>query len=262
LIHAISYNNRLQPSEIKLGTSSNSASVMDITYSYGTTANNGNVLSASYSGGGLSNTQSYSYDELNRLAAATETTGSTTNWSQNNHYDRYGNRQIDYGGGSYNLAFSSSTNRITTNGYSYDSAGNLANDTVHSYGYDAANRIVKFDTSAVKYIYDGEGQRVAKRITGDNVSFVYGIGGALIAEFERGTSNIKKEYINGTSLVTIEPTADSSGGETPDSARTKYSTSDHLGSPRVITGSDASVLSRHDYMPFGGGIATSPCPFA
>jgi hypothetical protein len=110
LVHAVSYNNRLQPIEIKLGTSSNSTSVIDLTYSYGTTANNGDVLSASYSGGGLSYTQTFTCDSLNRLSTATETNGGTTNWSQTNAYDRYGNRQIDYGGGSYNLSFSSTTN--------------------------------------------------------------------------------------------------------------------------------------------------------
>ncbi len=32
---------------------------------------------------------------------------------------------------------------------------------------------------------------------------------------------------------------------------TQYSTGDHLGSPRVITNASATVVSRHDYMPFG-----------
>src|SRR6266446_6830614 len=128
----------LQPTEIKLGTSSNSTSVIDLTYSYGTTSNNGNIQSISYSGGGLSYTQSFTYDSLNRLSTAQENSGS--NWSQTNAYDRYGNRQIDYGGGSYNLSFSSTTNRITTSGFSYDSSGNLTNDGSHSYGFDADSK--------------------------------------------------------------------------------------------------------------------------
>jgi hypothetical protein len=32
---------------------------------------------------------------------------------------------------------------------------------------------------------------------------------------------------------------------------TRYTTSDTLGSPRVVTNSSASVVSRHDFMPFG-----------
>jgi RHS repeat-associated protein len=59
------------------------------------------------------------------------------------------------------------------------------------------------------------------------------------------TGNLKKEYVyRGATLVTIEPTAVNSNG-------TQYTTSDNLGSPRVITNSSASVVGRHDYMPFG-----------
>lgn len=246
LIHAVSYNNRLQPTEIKLGTTSNSTSVIDLTYSYtnSTTANNGNVLSAGYSGGGLSYTQSFSYDSLNRLSTATETTGSTTNWSQTNAYDRYGNRQIDYGGGSYNLSFSSSTNRITTSGFSYDSSGNLTNDSMHTYAFDGNDKIKSVDSTTTAYLYDGEGRRV-KKLLGESTRFVYGIGGQLIAEFDGSSGNLKKEYVyGGATLITIEPTAINSNGA-------QYSTGDHLGSPRVITNSSGSVVSRHDYLPFG-----------
>jgi RHS repeat-associated protein len=242
LIHAVSYNSRQQTSEIKLGTSSNSTSVLDLTYSYGTTSNNGNLQSVTYAGGGLSYTQSFTYDSLNRLNTATETNGGNTNWSQTNAYDRYGNRQISLGGGNYNLSFSSSTNRITTSGYSYDSAGNLTNDTVHAYTFDGENRIKTVD-STTAYVYDGEGQRVRK-LVGENTRFIYGIGGQLFAEFDGSSGNLLKEYISGLTLITIEPTAVNSNG-------TQYATSDHLGSPRVITNSSASMISRHDYMPFG-----------
>ena len=92
-----------------------------------------------YAGGGLSYTQSYTYDSLNRLQTAQENSGSS--WSQTNGYDQYGNRWIDYGGGVHSLAFSTTTNRITTGGYSYDTAGNLTNDGNHTYIYDAENKI-------------------------------------------------------------------------------------------------------------------------
>jgi RHS repeat-associated protein len=45
-------------------------------------------------------------------------------------------------------------------------------------------------------------------------------------------------------LATIEPTAVNTNG-------TRYTTSDTLGSPRVVTSSSAGVVSRHDYKPFG-----------
>ncbi len=210
------------------------------TPSSNSTTNNGNIQSYTYSGGGLSYTQSFSYDSLNRLSTATETNGGSTNWSQTNAYDQYGNRRIDYGGGSYNLAFSSSTNRITTSGFSYDSAGNLTNDTIHTYAFDANDKIKSVDSTAA-YTYDGAGQRVRK-LVGENTRFVYGIGSELIAEYDGSSGNLKKEYISGG--ITIEPTAVNSNG-------TQYSTGDQLGSPRVFTNSSGSVVIRHDYMPYG-----------
>jgi RHS repeat-associated protein len=239
LIHTASYNNRLQPTEIKLGTSSNSTSIVDLTYSYGTTSNNGNVQSISYNGGGLSYTQTFSYDSLNRLQTAQENSGSS--WSQTNGYDRYGNRWIDLGGGNQSLYFNTSDNRIS--GWSYDASGNLLNDGNHTYTFDAEGKILKVDGTTA-YAYDGEGHRVRK-LVGENTRFVYGIGGQLVAEFDGSNGNLKKEYVyGGATLITIEPTAANSNG-------TQYVTGDHLGSPRVITNASASVVSRHDYLPFG-----------
>lgn len=240
LIHAVDYNNRLQPTSIKLGTSGNPVSVVSLGFGYGTTTNNGNLLSQTYAGGGLSYTQNFNYDSLNRLTTASENSGSS--WSQTNGYDRYGNRWIDLGGGNQSLYFSTSTNRIS--GYSYDSAGNLLSDGVHSYTYDAENKIAKVDSVAA-YVYDGAEQRVRKLI-GENLIFVYGIGGQLVAEYSGSSGSLLKEYVYGANglLATIEPSAINSNG-------TRYTTPDHLGSPRVVTNSAASVISRHDYLPFG-----------
>lgn len=245
LIHAVSYNNRLQPVEIKLGTSGAPASVVDLIYSYGTTNNNGNVQSVAYTGGGLSYTQTFAYDALNRLSTAQENGG--TNWSQTNGYDRYGNRWIDLGGGTQSLYFTASNNRIT--GSSYDNGGNLLNDGVHAYSYDAENKINKVDGTPA-YMYDGHGQRVRK-LVGENVRFIYGISGQLVAEYNGSTGALTKEYVYGPTglLATIEPTALNSNG-------THYTTPDHLGSPRVITNSSAGVVSRHDYKPLGEEIGS------
>lgn len=238
LIHAVSYNNRLQPNEIKLGTGGAPTSVVGLTYNYGTTSNNGNILSLSYSGGGLSYTQSFGYDALNRLTTSQETNGGTS-WSQTNGYDRYGNRWVDFGGGNQSLYFNAGTNRIT--GLSYDGAGNLLHDGSHAYTFNGDNMIRTVDSQSA-YVYNGEGRRVRK-LLGENVRFVYGIGGELIAEFDGVSGALRKEYIYGASglAATIEPNSNG----------TRYSTPDHLGSPRVLTNSSAGVVSRHDYMPFG-----------
>ena len=63
----------------------------------------------------------------------------------------------------HNLAFSTSNNRITTAGFSYDANGNLTNDTIHAYTFDAENQI-KTVAAVNAYTYDGEGQRVRKLV--------------------------------------------------------------------------------------------------
>jgi RHS repeat-associated protein len=48
-------------------------------------------------------------------------------------------------------------------GYSYDAAGNMLNDGVHTYTYDAENRIIIVDGgNTATYSYDGEGNRAVK----------------------------------------------------------------------------------------------------
>ena len=187
--------------------------------------------------------QNLAYDSLGRLSSAREFRGDNNQQSRlvNYNYDVFGNRWIDLGGGVQSLYFNAGNNRIS--GWSYDAAGNLLNDTVHSYTYDAENKISKVD-NVTAYVYDGAGHRV-KKLVGENTRFVYGIGGELIAEFDGATGNLKKEYVyGGATLITIEPTAVNANG-------TQYATGDHLGSPRVVTNSSGAVMSRHDYQPFG-----------
>jgi RHS repeat-associated protein len=79
------------------------------------------------------------------------------------------------------------------------------------------------------YFYDGEGKRVKKVTNTETTIFVYS-GGKEIAEYS-----------------TLAP---------PAIPTTNYTTTDTLGSPRVITDAGGTVISRRDFMPFGEEIAT------
>lgn len=243
LIRALVYNTRLQPTQIKVGTSAAPTSVLNLTYSYGTTNNNGNVLSVTNKVGTWTAKQVYTYDALSRLDTTTESNGSTTTyWTEDNDYDQFGNRW-EVVGGIPSLSISTADNRITAPGYDYDAAGNLIDDTAHAYAYDAENKIKTVDGVANTYVYDGEGRRVKKYFPfGEQLRFVYGIGGRLIMEFDTASGALNKEYIYGSSglLATIN----SANG-------TQYTTSDHLGSLRVVTNAAGGVASRHDYKAFG-----------
>lgn len=77
-----------------------------------------------------------------------------------------------------------------------------------------------------RYFYDGEGKRVKKVTDTETTVFVYS-SGKLIAEY--------------STQISQSPT-------------TAYTTTDHLGSPRIITDGSGQVKSRRDFMPFGEDI--------
>jgi hypothetical protein len=87
---------RLQVTQVGVGNGVHSQSKLKINYSYGTTDNNGNVQSQTITLPGVAHplNQTYTYDDLNRLATAEETYNLTSKWEQEFSYDRYGNRRF------------------------------------------------------------------------------------------------------------------------------------------------------------------------
>ncbi|HEY0324117.1 MAG TPA: RHS repeat-associated core domain-containing protein [Pyrinomonadaceae bacterium] len=234
-----SYNTRLQPVQISLGTTSTDSSRLQLDYAYGTTDNNGNVQSQSITAPGLSLVQSYTYDQLNRLKTLTETGGLTQSYD----YDRYGNRAVIAGYVQQQsitptlqslASFNQNNNRIVN--AAYDSAGNLQSAVAgHLFSYDAENKLVSHDDAQTvgvvdnQYYYDGDGRRVKKVVGSITTIYVYDITGQMVAEYTDYTSS--------------------------QGSGTSYFTSDNLGTPRIITNSQGGVISRHDYLPFGEEIS-------
>lgn len=230
-----SYNARLQVSQIELRKITTSELILGLDYGYGTTNNNGDLLTQTIRiGTGTTISQSYTYDELDRLKTATETGA----WAQTYAYDRYGNRAVT-AGFVPNItltpqtlsAFSTASNRLTAS--TYDQAGNQTIDAAAStFGYDANNKQVSSNVGGVvsSYHYDGEGRRVKKVVGASTTVYVYNVIGQLIAEYTSGA---------------------------PQGSGTSYLMSDPLGSTRVVTASDGTVKGRHDYLPFGEEIAAN-----
>jgi hypothetical protein len=95
------FNSRLQPTQIGLGTASSgtsSISVLGLDYTFGVkvsgtldaTKNNGNVESQTITVGttGTVLSQSYTYDQVNRLLTATESVSGTQQWNSNSQQGR------------------------------------------------------------------------------------------------------------------------------------------------------------------------------
>jgi RHS repeat-associated protein len=277
LIHSIGYNNRLQPTEIRLGRPDNLESVFTIYYIYGTASdvngqdseialaqNNGDVARIKYSvSGAIQYTQTFQYDPFNRLRYAVEHNNGVYNdgaraWYQTFDYDPQGNRGIDLTNTSDNadeantalrLAdFSGANNRITKAGFAYDAAGNLTDEPGHSFAYDGENRIVTATVAGgatIQFFYDGNGRRVRKVVGGAATRFEYGAGGELIAERNEATGFVTWGYCykDGELIAT-----------TTTGTTYEYAVADHLGSPRAWTDGSGNLVAggRHDYMPFGG----------
>jgi RHS repeat-associated protein len=229
----VTYNDTLQRTHVKLGTSVGDSSVFKLEnfYTAPSIGNNGNLRKQIITAPGLSNTQEFTYDPYDRLEEAKENSGGS--WRQKFLYDRFGNKRIDTtvttpGMVGTNPLVDASTNRLQ--GYGYDSAGNMVSDPQgHAYDYDANNLLSVFDHGTAAYAYDGNDRRVKKTFLGVSTYYVYNLGGQLIAEYTTGPQT--------------------QGG-------TSYLTGDHTGTPRVITDHLGGVKERHDYLPFGEEVPT------
>ena len=180
---------------------------------------------------------SYNYDALNRLSSVTEQRMSAAGgwvWQQQFRqaygYDRYGNRTIDgtqtWGTGINNKEFAvdTPTNRLYAPGdlallenqrqMRYDPAGNLTSDTYTGAGqreYDAENRMTRAwggNNQSQYYTYNADGQRVRRKVDGQETWQIYGFDGELLAEYAASgpPTSPQKEYgyRNGQLLVTAE----------------------------------------------------------
>jgi RHS repeat-associated protein len=250
------YNSRLQPIQMGLGTSSTDSSTFGLSYTFGvlngqtvdTTKNNGNIQSETITpGAGTPITQTFTYDQVNRLATAAETNGGSTTWSRSFSYDVFSNMWVSAPGGSPGIplnpltptaqtAYSTANNNQLAES-TYDLSGNQSEDGQGGmYYYDGENRMTRCTVADVQssYSYDGNGRRITKNVGGTTINgvttggitttFVYNSGGSLIAEY---------------------------GGSGTPNTGTSYLTTDHLGSTRVVTNNEQEVVSRHDYLPFG-----------
>lgn len=249
------YNTRLQPIEMGLGASSTDAGAWRVAYEYGELQTNGTVDATKNSGNigkqtltvpGTSFVTAYKYDPLNRLTEAQEKTGSTQNWIQTFGYDVYGNRTsfsqtIGSTTTTTTPTVNASTNRFNTGqGFAYDANGNVTQDVdavsshTRSFTFNGDNKqtqvkdVTNSNHVVGTYFYDGEGKRVKKVTDTETTVFVYALG-RIVAEYSTQISS------------------------TPSVA---YTTSDHLGSPRVITNEQSQVESRRDFMPFGEELYT------
>jgi RHS repeat-associated protein len=257
------FNSRLQPIQIGLGSSATSQNLLKLNFDYGGSDNNGNVKSQQISVQQGNPTplvlnQNYVYDSLNRLKSAEEKDANNIQvWKQTYVFDRYGNRTFDAANtttldkncgtlpnkfvctndiAKFNPTANLGDNKLV--GTNYDAVGNTIQDAEgRRFGYDAENKQVKYFASTNQsttpngtYFFDGDGKRVKKISPTETTIFVYDAGGKLVAEYST---------------------------QQADTPKINYTTNDHLGSPRITTDQNGQVISRTDYQPYGEEIAST-----
>jgi len=220
-------------------------------------------------------TWNYTYDNMNRLTSGTATAGADNGLTLGWTYDRYGNRgpqrrvcvagvanrwaQNATGTGTASatqpqLSLTGNNNRV--DGWSYDKAGNLLNDQVNTYTYDAENRIATLN-GVKTYIYDAEGRRVAKLNSSGAVSasYVLGLGGEQVSELNP-TLAAASQWVHSNIFAGGRLLATYAGpGESTVKAGYHFHLTDWLGTQRMqttVAGNQEEICYSY---PFGDGLS-------
>jgi hypothetical protein len=231
------------------------STLMSLSYNYqaaagasgvNTTAHNSGQLMAISSGSTINSQardETFTYDNVGRLVTA----AGYSIWQRRYAYDRYGNRTGSWdatSGGNQLQSITLGTtggatnNQIATvNGvsYTYDAAGDVTSDALHSYQYDCEGRIAKVDpgtSNEADYYYDVDNGRVKK---------VTGVG---------GSSPITTYYVWDSGRVIAEYSTASQTGN-----GVRYYHRDRL-STRMITDPNGNVIGTQDVLPFGEDAGT------
>ncbi len=185
--------------------------------------NNGNIMSQTIAfpaigtAPGLNVTQSYTYDNLNRLIGASEGSG----WSRAFGYDAYGNMWVSADSGVPEDPFTPTVstnfdayNRLIIQNSSYGLAGNQKTIGGFANSYDAEDRQVTaaIGSTTTNYVYDGEGRRVQKAMGGVTTTYVYNAEGELaVAAARHERFFLDSELGHGRDLVLLRHISSKAG---------------------------------------------------
>jgi hypothetical protein len=180
--------------------------LLNYTYSFTSGSINDGLVKSVTNNLSTGRSQSYTYDEMNRLATAQSAANSGNDcWGLSYGYDRYANLLSESltkcSGPTLSLSVDNTTNKITNTGFTYDAAGNLTSDGSATYTWNAEGLMAA--TAGVSYTYDGDGKRV-KKSNGPLPRFHrggeapklywYGINGEVLAESD-ASGTVTSEYI-------------------------------------------------------------------
>ena len=194
-------------------------------------------------------TQTFDYDDLDRLTQATGAYGTLT-YSYNELGNLLSNSQV----GTYTYPTSGSSSvrphAVTQAGsetYTYDANGNLILGAGRIITYDVENRPDQVIQNGITttFVYDGDGGRVQKTVTqgGSTTTTTY-IGKLYVCE---GTSCAKLIFAGNQRIAMMQVASGS----------TSYFHADHLGSTSVLTNGQGIQEQDVSYVPYGDTFSNS-----
>jgi YD repeat-containing protein len=199
----------------------------------------------------LGQTSTYGYDEFNRLTSRTVTSGTVQNYTWG--YDRWGNRwsQTPLSGGlTSSLSFNTSTNQISTSGFTYDAAGNMTSDNFHTYTYDAEGNITAVDSgTTASYVYNAINQRARAVVGSTATESIFNLSGQRVSEWNGTTrAQLQGKYYWGENPVAFY---------TNTSGAVHFEHQDWMGTERLRTTYNGGVEGTFTSLPFGDGLTTA-----
>ena len=193
-------------------------------------------------------TCSYSHDDLIRIASVN--CGAAT-WQQNFTYDPFGNitKTVPAGGtgNSFQPTYSAATNHISNVGGftpTYDSDGDVTNDGINTYAWDARGNATTVD--GVVLSYDALDLMIDQNRSGAHTQVIYTPTGEKFALMSGQTLQKAFFALPGGGIATYNS-----------SGLLYYGHSDHLGSIRVASTPSRTISFGSAYAPFGETYATS-----
>lgn len=204
---------------------------------------NGNRISMADNRG----TESYIYDDLNRLARVTYADGEMVAYT----YDGMGNR----------LAMDSNTQGLTTYNYddadrllsltmpdssvvsfTWDNNGNMTSKGATEYFYDSSNRLTQVisGTEVIQFTYDGDGNRLSKVVNGLPTNYTTDLVSSLPRVLMTSEEGQDVAYTYGHGLNSVEETND-----------WHFYHADGLGSVRQLSDAVGNIAGSYDYDVFG-----------
>ena len=203
--------------------------------------------------GATSISETYGYDLLDRV-----TSGITSTKTHGYTYDANGNRLSSTGSPASILTIAPGSNRLSASTgtpartYGYDAAGNTTSYTGASFTFNQRGRMSTATVSAgtTNYLYNALGQLIQKSGNGGMSLLVYDEAGHLLGEYSNAGMLIQETiWMENRPVATLRP-----NGAT---IAIYYVHTDHLGTPRKVTGPlNNNLVWRWDPDTFG----TTPGP--